>query len=292
MENRKPHWLKKKIPNKEGLIIMAKMLKKLSLNTVCEGADCPNIGECFNDKTATFMILGRVCTRNCRFCAVTKGEASLVDKEEATNVALAVRELNLKHVVITSVTRDDLEDGGAQHFVDTITEVRKYNSNTSIEVLIPDFKGNQSAIQKVIDIRPEIINHNIETVPSLYSQVRPEAVYTTSLNLLRQVKYSNKDIITKTGLMVGLGETTEEVLKVMDDLIKIHCDILTIGQYLKPTKGHIDIKEFITPEKFDYYREIGIMKGFKFVASGPFVRSSYKAIEGLQNVENFELNNI
>ncbi|SNS10198.1 lipoic acid synthetase [Anaerovirgula multivorans] len=278
--DRKPSWLTKKIPNQKSLYAMENMLKGLSLHTVCEGANCPNIGECFENKTATFMILGKQCTRNCRFCAVSKDSPEELDREEPENVAKAVKELGLKHVVITSVTRDDLKDGGAHHFVHTIKEIRRNNVNTTIEVLIPDFNGNKDALQKIIDVEPEILNHNLETVPFLYKTVRPEGNYKRSLKILEIAKRENPRIITKTGLMLGLGENEEEVTLVMEDLLQVGCDILTLGQYLQPTKKHIQVAEYISPEKFQYYKEKAIKKGLKYVASGPFVRSSYKAIEG------------
>ncbi|KJF28767.1 lipoyl synthase [Clostridium aceticum] len=280
----RPSWLTKKAADQKSFLKMEKLLKDLALNTVCGEADCPNIGECFQKKTATFMILGKTCTRNCGFCAVSKGIPEAIKTEEAVSVAIAVNKLNLRHVVITSVTRDDLQDGGAQHFVDTINEIRKCNKNVTIEVLIPDFKGNKKSIQKVIDAEPEIINHNLETVPVLYSEIRSGASYTRSLGLLKQVKESNKKIITKTGMMLGLGERREEVLEVMDDLRKIDCDVLTLGQYLKPTEGHIDVEEYISPERFSVYKEIALKKGFKFVESGPFVRSSYQAVNIIEGM--------
>ncbi|SET08003.1 lipoic acid synthetase [Natronincola peptidivorans] len=285
MINDKPSWLTKRVPNQESLHRMDHMLKSLSLHTVCEGADCPNIGECFENKTATFMILGKTCTRNCRFCAVSKEAPEILDEKEPQNVAAAVKKLGLKHVVITSVTRDDLQDGGAEHFVNTINEIRSYNKGITIEVLIPDFNGNHKALTKIIKAKPEIINHNLETVPSLYHKVRPEANYERSLNLLQTVKNIDGQIISKTGLMLGLGEREEEILKAMEDLVEINCDILTLGQYLQPTKKHIEVVEYITPEKFNYYKKAAMEKGFKYVASGPFVRSSYNAIEALKVIK-------
>lgn len=280
----RPSWLIKKAPNQKSLHAMEDMLKGLSLHTVCEGADCPNIGECFENKTATFMILGKQCTRNCRFCAVSKDAPKALDLDEPVNVAKAVKELGLKHVVITSVTRDDLKDGGASHFVSTIKAIRRNSANITIEVLIPDFNGNNDALLEVIVSEPEIINHNLETVPSLYKVVRPEGNYKRSVKVLETVKKNNLKIITKTGLMLGLGESEDEVVLVMKDLLQVNCDILTLGQYLQPTKHHIEIAEYISPEKFQHYKEIAMDMGFKYVASGPFVRSSYKAIEGLNKL--------
>ncbi|ARE86192.1 Lipoyl synthase [Clostridium formicaceticum] len=284
MMKTRPSWLTKKAADQKSFLKMEKLLKELALNTVCGEADCPNIGECFQKKTATFMILGKICTRNCGFCAVSKGIPEAIKTEEAASVAIAVNKLNLRHVVITSVTRDDLQDGGAQHFVDTINEIRKHNKNVTIEVLIPDFKGNKKSIQKIINAEPEIINHNLETVPVLYSEIRSGASYTRSLNLLKQVKESNKKIITKTGMMLGLGERGEEVVEVMDDLRNIGCDVLTLGQYLRPTEEHVEVKEYISPEKFNDYKEIAFKKGFKFVESGPFVRSSYQAVNVIEKI--------
>jgi lipoic acid synthetase len=282
---KKPEWLKKKM-DMRAVAEMESMLRSLSLNTVCEGANCPNRGECFKNKTATFMILGNVCSRNCSFCDVTKGEPTLLDPCEPDNVATAAKQLGLKHTVVTSVTRDDLPDGGAAHFADTIRALQTAMPESTVEVLIPDFQGNIDALQTVIDARPDIINHNIETVPALYSVVRPMGVYTRSLELLNRVKTLTSGIFSKTGLMVGLGESQSQVYSVMDDLRAVDCDLLTIGQYLQPSKDHIDIAEFIHPTVFDEYKRIGMSKGFKYIASGPFVRSSYNAIEGMREMKN------
>ena len=281
---RKPEWLKRKI-DPAAVNQMESLLRSLGLHTVCEGANCPNRGECFRNKTATFMILGDVCSRNCRFCAVTKGAPTPVAPDEPAHVAEAAEKLGLKHAVITSVTRDDLPDGGAAHFAAVVAAIRQRLPDTTIEVLIPDFQGSLAALQTVIDARPEIINHNIETVPSLYETVRPMAQYARSLELLRRVKELGGGIYSKTGLMVGLGETADEVYAVMDDLLEAGCDILTIGQYLQPTKGHLPVVEYIHPDQFDAYRRIGLEKGFKYIASGPLVRSSYNAAEGMAEME-------
>jgi lipoic acid synthetase len=280
---RKPEWLKKKV-NAEAVMEMESMLRSLNLHTVCEGANCPNRGECFKNKTATFMILGDVCTRNCRFCTVSKGRPTPLDPMEPENVAIAAEQLGLLHTVVTSVTRDDLPDGGSDHFAQTIRALKTHLPHATVEVLIPDFRGSLEALQTVIDARPEIINHNVETVPRLYPAVRPMAKYERSLELLKRVKRLGGGIYSKTGIMVGLGETEEEVLSVMDDLIAIGCDLLTIGQYLQPTREHIEIAEFIHPDQFEAYRRIGLEKGFKYVASGPLVRSSYNAIEGMREM--------
>lgn len=279
MTERLPPWLTRRVPKAEVLEEMKDMLEGLGLHTVCESAHCPNIGECFAKKTATFMILGDRCTRNCRFCAVTSENPLPLDKDEPIRVARAVENLRLKHVVITSVTRDDLEDGGAFIFASTISEIKKINPPPTIEVLIPDFQGSIQALGKVIDAHPEIIAHNVETVPRLYPQVRPQADYRRSLNIIKRVKDKQPDIYTKSGLMVGLGETKEEVLGLMDDLRGSGCDIITIGQYLRPSSKHLEVKEFIKPEVFEYYKNEALKKGFKHAASSPFVRSSYNSEE-------------
>lgn len=280
---RKPEWLKSRISSAQSVQI-GNMLRSLGLNSVCEGANCPNMGECFKNKTVTFMILGNVCTRNCAFCAVPKGSPQPVDANEPENVAAAAKKLGLLHTVVTSVTRDDLADGGAEQFAATVRALKGALPNSTIEVLIPDFKGDLNSLKTVIEARPDIINHNIETVPSLYQTVRPMAVYERSLELLQKVKANSTGIYSKTGIMVGLGETKEEVLGVMDDLLAAGCDMLTIGQYLQPSKTHLPICEYITPAQFDEYREAGMRKGFKFIASGPLVRSSYHAAEGMEKM--------
>jgi len=255
------------------------LLRRLDLNTVCEGACCPNLWECFTESTATFMILGNTCTRNCRFCIVAKGSPLLVDEKEPKRLARAVKKLGLKHVVITSVTRDDLADGGASQFFQTIVEVRSINPDVVIELLIPDFEGRKRAIKQVLEARPDIIGHNLETVPSLYGKVRPKASYERSLELLKLVKILQPDIYTKSGLMLGLGENEQEIFSVMEDLREINCDILTMGQYLQPSRFHLEVRRFIPPSEFEKYRRVAEKMGFLFVASGPFVRSSYKAGE-------------
>ena len=284
MESRKPAWLKKSI-NFKDQHEMNSLINSLHLNTVCSEANCPNRGECYKNHTATFMILGDNCTRNCRFCTVSKGHVTPLDPDEPENVAKAAKELGLKHVVVTSVTRDDLADNGSEHFAKTIKKIREYLPKSTVEVLIPDFQGDYGCLMTVINERPEIINHNIETVKYLYDDVRPMAVYERSLELLKRVKESNTGIYTKSGVMVGLGETKDQIYELMDDLIDVGCDILTIGQYLQPTKEHLPVKEYVTPEQFDEYKQMGLEKGFKYVASGPFVRSSYNAIEGMKAME-------
>lgn len=279
MEMRKPDWLKVKIRSGLEANTVNGILERLSLHTVCQEANCPNLMECFSKKTATFMILGSQCTRNCRFCNVTKGKPEPVDEKEPINVANAVKELGLKYVVITSVTRDDLDDGGAGHFVKVVENIKDINKDTIVEVLIPDFKGDELALEKVVKAKPEVINHNVETVPRLYSSVRPMAIYERSLKLLENVKKMDKDILTKSGIMLGLGEKEEEVIDLMKDLLEVDCDMLTIGQYLAPSKKHHPVIEYVHPDQFEKYKEIGMDLGFKFVASSPLVRSSYHAEE-------------
>lgn len=282
MYKRKPEWLKIKFQFGDSTKKINALKRSLGLNTVCHEANCPNRLECHNKGTATFMILGSVCTRNCRFCNVKTGKAQCVDKEEPLHVAQAVKELGLKHAVITSVTRDDLEDGGASQFAEVIREIRKLTPNTTIEVLIPDLKGNWEALKVILDEKPEILNHNIETISGLYKKVRPEAIYTRSLELLRKVKEIDKSILTKSGFMVGLGEKEEEVIELLKDLRKYQCDIVTIGQYLQPSKAHIELAEYVHPEVFKKYKKIGLDMGFKYIASSPLVRSSYNAAEALK----------
>lgn len=277
MKRRKPEWLKVKYRNTDEVIEVRNILRTLSLNTVCEEASCPNLMECFGRKTATFMILGKYCTRNCTFCNVEHNRPQHVDPEEPVKVAEAISKLNLKHVVITSVTRDDLPDGGAEHFAQVITEIKKRDQQVIVEVLISDLKGNVSALAQIIQAKPDIINHNIETVPRLYEAVRPQAIYQRSIQLLYQVKLLEPNMLTKSGIMVGLGETPSEVEDVLADLRQADCDLLTIGQYLAPSKDHHPVVEFITPETFEKYKRIALDLGFKHVASGPLVRSSYHA---------------
>lgn len=278
---KKPEWLKVSY-NKEAVEEVSGLMAKLKLNTVCKEANCPNLGECYKKRTATFMILGNTCTRNCRFCNVTSGVVEPVDPKEPQHLAEAVKELDLKHVVITSVTRDDLEDGGAGHFADTIRAVRVLNPEVSIEVLIPDLQGVERHLDIVIAANPDVINHNVETVRELYSEVRPEADYDRSMAVLEYVKKQAPHIKTKTGMMVGLGESDEQVYQVMDDSLKVGCDIFTIGQYLQPSPQHIAVKAYVTPEKFAEYKKIGEAKGFHYIASSPLVRSSYRAEEAME----------
>jgi len=274
---KKPYWLKKRVPSGHTPEDLGARLNYQGLHTVCQEAKCPNIWECFSRKTATFMIMGPLCTRNCSFCAVGHGSSGSPDLREPTRVAEAVKNLKLDYVVITSVTRDDLPDGGASLFAKTVEEVRQRMPDTLIELLIPDFKGDKEAIKTVVQVFPDVLNHNLETVSRLYNSVRPEAKYRRSLNLLKLVKTFDSSIQTKSGIMLGLGESSKEIFKTFHDLLEAECNLLTIGQYLQPTPEHLPVKRFIHPEKFDYWREIALKIGFAGVASGPFVRSSYQA---------------
>ncbi len=286
--NRKklPYWLKKKIPNMKAIGEMEKILRDHGLHTVCESALCPNLGECFQRKTVTFMILGNICTRNCRFCAVEKGKPLPVYKDEPENIAKVANLLKLSHVVITSVTRDDLEDGGANQFADCIKEIRKLESAPSIEVLIPDFSGNFKNLNIVLAYFPDVLNHNVETVKRLYLEIRPGADYIRSLRILKKAKKYSKNIIIKSGFMVGLGEKWEEIVSLLKDLSDVNCDIVTIGQYLQPSENHIPIDKFYTPDEFINLKQIALEMGIKYVESGPFVRSSYKASDALKYLKN------
>ncbi len=277
----KPVWLRKHLPTGSEYEKVKKLLLNKNLNTVCEKAKCPNMWECFSCKTATFMILGSQCTRNCRFCNITfNSMLPFPDPDEPLKVAKAAFELGLKYVVVTSVTRDDLKDGGAGHFAKTIFEIRKQMpEKTGIEVLIPDFKGHDTSLYKVIKAGPDVLNHNIETVPSLYKTVRPEADYKRSLRLFRQAYKKNKSIPLKSGIMLGLGEKIHELEQTMKDLLENNCTILTLGQYLQPTKKHLPIIKYYTPHEFIELKKTAHNLGFKKVASSPFVRSSYKAKE-------------
>lgn len=273
--NRRPEWLKVRAPGGESYAGIKQMMRSKSLHTVCEEARCPNITECWNAGTATFMILGDTCTRSCGFCAVKTGRPLEIDVDEPRKVAESVYEMKLKHAVITSVNRDERPDGGSIIWAETITEVRRLNPKTTIEVLIPDFKGKMEPLQRIIDVKPDILNHNTETVPRLYRRVRPQGKYVWSLALLKEAKAQN--MRTKTGVMLGLGETREEVLEVMKDLNGVGVNVLTLGQYLQPTKNHLPVDRFVHPTEFDEYRRIGLEMGFDVVESGPLVRSSYHA---------------
>lgn len=277
MRLRKPEWLRTKLQGGESSNKVNALIEKLELNTVCDGANCPNRMECFERGTATFMILGNHCTRNCRFCNVTCAKPEPVDPEEPKKLAQAVKTLGLKHAVVTSVTRDDLEDQGANQFRKVVEEIRKVDPNISIELLIPDMQGREDLIDIIIDAEPEILNHNIETIPELYDTVRPQAIFQRSLDVLDYVKKRKPHMITKSGMMLGLGETEEQVIETMKKLREVDCDIFTLGQYLQPTTAHLDVVEYITPEQFKRYEEIGKELGFRRVVSGPLVRSSYYA---------------
>jgi lipoic acid synthetase len=276
---RRPEWLKSAPLNPAVLAEMSRLMRGLKLHTVCESAQCPNRAECFARGTATFMILGDICTRNCTFCAITKGQALPPDPEEPKHVVTAVEKLGLRYVVVTSVTRDDLPDGGAHHFAQTIGAIHEYDPTIMVEVLIPDFRGSLTALQTVINARPTVLNHNVETVPRLYQEIRPKASYQQSVKLLQQVKLFNNKLVTKSGLMLGLGESRQEVIEVMADLRQVSCDLLTIGQYLKPSLKHHEIVRYVPPEEFGEYLDIGKEMGFNSVISGPLVRSSFHAAE-------------
>lgn len=271
----RPEWLKIKPPGGSSFKEIKNTLKSRSLHTVCEEARCPNLNECWNCGTATFMILGDVCNRNCGFCAVTSGKPISIDPLEPANIAAAIKQMRLKHAVITSVTRDDLPDGGSQAWAEVIKAAKSSNPETTIEVLIPDFEGNYNHLDNVLDAKPDILNHNIETAKHLYPRVRPKADYHRSLNLLKYSK--EKGFRTKTGFMVGLGEQKEDIEKLLIDLKGISIDIITIGQYLQPTKSHLPVQRFVHPDEFAEYKNFGLKLGIKHIESGPLVRSSYHA---------------
>lgn len=281
LRNRKkfPEWLKKELPSSINITKTRELLEDLGLNTVCQSALCPNQSECFAKKTATFMIMGDVCTRDCKFCAVFPGEPEPLDEGEPSRIAEAAKRLKLRHVVVTSVTRDDLPDGGAAHFAEVVYAVRDKKPDAVIEVLTPDFKGDIKALSVVVESKPHIFNHNVETVPSFYKSVRPSADYHQSLKLLRNVKTLDGSIYTKSGLMLGFGESKEEVEEVINDLYEVGCDIITIGQYLQPSENHLLVKEYIHPDIFKKYEVMAKELGFKHAASSPYVRSSFNAEE-------------
>jgi lipoyl synthase len=272
---RKPDWLRVKLPIGEEYRKVRELVTTNKLHTICESGNCPNMGECWGAGTATFMILGNVCTRSCGFCAVATGRPSAVDLQEPLRVANSVKVMGVKHCVVTSVDRDDLKDGGSNIWVETIRKIREISPGTTLETLIPDFQGIWVNLERVVAEAPEIISHNLETVRRLTKQVRIQAKYDRSLEVLSRI--SAAGVRAKSGVMLGLGETEEEVLETMDDLVKAGVSIMTLGQYLQPTKKHLEVAEFITPEKFAYYKEIGLKKGLKYVESGPLVRSSYHA---------------
>ena len=272
---KKPSWLKVKLPTGESYKNLRKIVAEHELHTICTSGNCPNMGECWGAGTATFMILGNICTRSCGFCAVKTGRPLPVDLEEPMRVANSVKLMNVKHCVITSVDRDDLKDGGSEIWVETVKAVRKISPQTTLETLVPDFKGDWNNLQRIIDVAPEIVSHNLETVRRLTKQVRIQAKYDRSLEALKRLK--DGGMKTKSGIMLGLGELEEEVIASMKDLRAVGCDVLTLGQYLQPTTKHLPVVEFITPAQFKKYETIGLDLGFRFVESGPLVRSSYRA---------------
>jgi lipoic acid synthetase len=275
----RPEWLKIRIRANETFTSVNKMIADLSLHTVCQEARCPNIFECWSEGTATFMILGDVCTRHCGFCAVDKGKPRVLDPDEPRRVGEAVRQLGVRHAVVTSVNRDELSDGGAHHFAQTIQWIRRLNPSTRIEVLIPDFCGNEASLNTVLSARPDVLNHNTETVSRLYKRVRPDAKYEQSLELLRRAgaRKAHQPLLTKSGLMAGLGESVEELLQTFRDIAATGCDILTVGQYLSPTPRHLPIDRYYSPEEFDRLRSEALEMGFRYVEAGPLARSSYHA---------------
>ncbi|GAB1443879.1 lipoyl synthase [Ignavibacteriales bacterium] len=272
---RRPEWLKVKLPTGKNYVEVRNLMRNNKLNTVCEEARCPNLAECWNHRTATFMILGDTCTRSCGFCNIKVGLPTELDLDEPRRVAEAVNNLQLRHVVITSVNRDELQDGGASIFAELNRLIRQTTPDCTIEILIPDFKGVEDAFEIIMQNPPDILNHNLETVPRMYHAVRPQAKYQRSLDLIKW--FHNRGLKTKSGIMVGIGETKEEVVDLMKDLVAHHCDILTIGQYLQPTGNHLPVHRFVTPEEFAFYKSEGLKLGFKIVESAPLVRSSYHA---------------
>lgn len=272
---RRPEWLKVRAPGGERYSDIKKMMRSKSLHTVCEEARCPNIGECWGAGTATFMILGDTCTRSCSFCAIKTGRPGAVNPHEALDVARSIQQMKLKHAVITSVDRDELEDQGSNHWAQTIIKIKEINPDTTIEVLIPDFQGDKTCLDRVINAKPTIISHNIETVPRLYKRIRPQAKYQRSLDVLEYIRQSG--VKSKAGIMVGIGETDDEVIELMKDLVPIKLDVFTIGQYLQPSIQHAPVDRFVHPDTFKRFKEIGLELGIPYVESGPLVRSSYHA---------------
>ena len=288
---KKPEWIRSKLTNSKEFFLTKTIVNNNNLVTVCQEANCPNITECWSKRHATFMIMGDTCTRACAFCDVKTGVPGKLDQLEPVKIAEAVKKLNLKHVVITSVDRDDLDDGGSEHFFEVINQTRKSNPNTTIEVLTPDFLRKGDAYKKVLDAKPDVFNHNIETVPSLYLKVRPGSRYFASLELLKNAKKVNKNIFTKSGIMVGLGETREEILQVMDDLRAADVDFITIGQYLQPSTKHYPLDRYYTPKEFEDLGTIAKAKGFLLVSSSPLTRSSYHADEDFAKLQQNRLKN-
>ena len=288
---KKPEWIRSKLTNSKEFFLTKTIVNNNNLVTVCQEANCPNITECWSKRHATFMIMGDTCTRACAFCDVKTGVPGKLDQLEPVKIAEAVKKLNLKHVVITSVDRDDLDDGGSEHFFEVINQTRKSNPNTTIEVLTPDFLRKGDAYKKVLDAKPDVFNHNIETVPSLYLKVRPGSRYFASLELLKNAKKVNKNIFTKSGIMVGLGETRDEILQVMDDLRAADVDFITIGQYLQPSTKHYPLDRYYTPKEFEDLGTIAKAKGFLLVSSSPLTRSSYHADEDFTKLQQNRLKN-
>ncbi len=288
---KKPEWIRSKLTNSKEFFLTKTIVNNNNLVTVCKEANCPNITECWSKRHATFMIMGDTCTRACAFCDVKTGVPEKLDQLEPVKIAEAVKKLNLKHVVITSVDRDDLDDGGSEHFFEVINQTRKSNPNTTIEVLTPDFLRKGDAYKKVLDAKPDVFNHNIETVPSLYLKVRPGSRYFASLELLKNAKKVNKNIFTKSGIMVGLGETRDEILQVMDDLRAADVDFITIGQYLQPSTKHYPLDRYYTPKEFEDLGTIAKAKGFLLVSSSPLTRSSYHADEDFAKLQQNRLKN-
>jgi len=288
---KKPEWIRSKLTNSKEFFLTKTIVNNNNLVTVCQEANCPNITECWSKRHATFMIMGDTCTRACAFCDVKTGVPGKLDQLEPVKIAEAVKKLNLKHVVITSVDRDDLDDGGSEHFFEVINQTRKSNTNTTIEVLTPDFLRKGEAFKKVLDAKPDVFNHNIETVPSLYLKVRPGSRYFASLELLKNAKNVNKNIFTKSGVMVGLGETRDEILQVMDDLRAADVDFITIGQYLQPSTKHYPLDRYYTPKEFKDLGTIAKAKGFLLVSSSPLTRSSYHADEDFAKLQQNRLKN-
>ena len=281
---KKPDWLRVQY-NREAVEEVARLMKDLKLNTVCKEANCPNLGECYKKHTATFMVMGSACTRNCRFCNVSCAKPQPLDPDEPRHLAEVAKKLALRHVVVTQVTRDDLPDGGAAHMAAVVRAVHESCPGTTVEVLISDLKGSEDALRVVLDAKPEVLNHNVEMVSRLYHDVRPQARYERSLKVLSDSKKFAPNILTKTGFMLGLGETDDEVYALMDDIRATGCDILTISQYLQPSPQHWALQRYVTPEEFARFKDIAMEKGFKFVASSPLVRSSYRAAEAFEAAE-------
>jgi len=277
MPRRHPDWIKVKGPGNLNYLRLKRILREKNLHTVCEEARCPNIGECWGNKTATFLILGDTCTRGCRFCAIDKGKPRALDPEEPRNVALVVKDLRLDHIVVTSVNRDDLPDGGADHFAKTVFWIKTLNPGIRVELLIPDFEGNLQALETVVNSGIEILNHNIETVPRLYGRVRPGHSYECSLNILKHAKEMRDQVLTKSGFMLGVGETYDEVMATLEDLREKNVDIVTIGQYLQPSNRQLRVERYVTPDEFKEFKTAAERLGFRHVESGPLVRSSYHA---------------